>query len=81
MAKTTGDSRANPWSPWFDYEKLGLFLDRLMIMTYDEHNPRTAPGSTEGNRNLAVRLRSPNVLDDHTRENKSKKVMEWSSQS
>lgn len=42
----TGDSRANPWSPWFDYEKLGLYSDRLMIMTYDEHNPRTAPGST-----------------------------------
>ncbi|WP_342430099.1 glycosyl hydrolase family 18 protein [Neobacillus sp. FSL H8-0543] len=42
----TGDSRANPWSPWFDYEKLGLFSDSLMIMTYDEHNPRTTPGST-----------------------------------
>jgi spore germination protein YaaH len=42
----TGDSRANPWSPWFDYEKLGQFSDRLMIMTYDEHNPRTTPGST-----------------------------------
>ncbi|MED4228275.1 glycosyl hydrolase family 18 protein [Neobacillus cucumis] len=42
----TGDSRANPWSPWFDYEKLGRYADRLMIMTYDEHNPRTAPGST-----------------------------------
>ncbi|MEH7121165.1 glycosyl hydrolase family 18 protein [Neobacillus vireti] len=42
----TGDSRANPWSPWFDYEKLGQFSDRLMIMTYDEHNPRTPPGST-----------------------------------
>ena len=42
----TGDSRANPWSPWFDYEKLGLYADRLMIMTYDEHNPRTKPGST-----------------------------------
>ncbi|MFK9092607.1 glycosyl hydrolase family 18 protein [Bacillus salipaludis] len=42
----TGDSRANPWSPWFDYEKLGLFSDRLMIMTYDEHNPRTTPGSS-----------------------------------
>ncbi|MEH7418948.1 glycosyl hydrolase family 18 protein [Neobacillus drentensis] len=42
----TGDSRANPWSPWFDYKKLGRYSDRLMIMTYDEHNPRTAPGST-----------------------------------
>jgi spore germination protein YaaH len=42
----TGDSRANPWSPWFDYEKLGLYSDGLMIMTYDEHNPRTKPGST-----------------------------------
>jgi spore germination protein YaaH len=42
----TGDSRANPWSPWFDYAKLGLFADRLMIMTYDEHNPKTTPGST-----------------------------------
>lgn len=42
----TGDSRANPWSPWFDYEKLGLNSDGLMIMTYDEHNPRTTPGST-----------------------------------
>lgn len=42
----TGDSRANPWSPWFDYEKLGLYSDGLMIMTYDEHNPRTTPGST-----------------------------------
>jgi len=21
----TGDSRANPWSPWFDYAKLGQF--------------------------------------------------------
>jgi spore germination protein YaaH len=42
----TGDSRANPWSPWFDYEKLGQYSDGLMIMTYDEHNPRTAPGST-----------------------------------
>jgi spore germination protein YaaH len=42
----TGDSRANPWSPWFDYEKLGLYSDRLMIMTYDEHNPRTTPGSS-----------------------------------
>ncbi|WP_338452688.1 glycosyl hydrolase family 18 protein [Niallia oryzisoli] len=42
----TGDSRANPWSPWFDYEKLALFSDGLMIMTYDEHNPRTKPGST-----------------------------------
>jgi spore germination protein YaaH len=42
----TGDSRANPWSPWFDYEKLGRFSDRLILMTYDEHNPRTTPGST-----------------------------------
>ncbi|MEH7250146.1 glycosyl hydrolase family 18 protein [Neobacillus niacini] len=42
----TGDSRANPWSPWFDYEKLGQYSDGLMIMTYDEHNPRTTPGST-----------------------------------
>lgn len=42
----TGDSRANPWSPWFDYAKLGQFSDGLMIMTYDEHNPRTKPGST-----------------------------------
>uniref|UniRef100_A0A942T3W9 Glycoside hydrolase family 18 n=2 Tax=Neobacillus citreus TaxID=2833578 RepID=A0A942T3W9_9BACI len=42
----TGDSRANPWSPWFDYEKLGQYSDGLMIMTYDEHNPRTKPGST-----------------------------------
>ncbi|MGG1675728.1 glycosyl hydrolase family 18 protein [Neobacillus sp. NRS-1170] len=42
----TGDSRANPWSPWFDYEKLGQYSDGLMIMTYDEHNPRTNPGST-----------------------------------
>ncbi|WP_026567211.1 glycosyl hydrolase family 18 protein [Bacillus sp. UNC41MFS5] len=42
----TGDSRANPWSPWFDYEKLGQYSDRLMIMTYDEHNPRTTPGSS-----------------------------------
>jgi spore germination protein YaaH len=42
----TGDSRANPWSPWFDYEKLGNYSDGLMIMTYDEHNPRTKPGST-----------------------------------
>ncbi|WP_223820845.1 glycosyl hydrolase family 18 protein [Bacillus sp. S3] len=40
----TGDSRANPWSPWFDYEKLGQYSDGLMIMTYDEHNPRTKPG-------------------------------------
>ncbi|WP_256942322.1 glycosyl hydrolase family 18 protein [Bacillus sp. OV166] len=42
----TGDSRANPWSPWFDYPKLGLFADRVMIMTYDEHNANTTPGST-----------------------------------
>lgn len=42
----TGDSRANPWSPWFDYAKLGQFADRLMIMTYDEHNAHTTPGST-----------------------------------
>lgn len=42
----TGDSRANPWSPWFDYAKLGLFADRLMIMTYDEHNAKTTPGPT-----------------------------------
>ncbi|MEH7378109.1 glycosyl hydrolase family 18 protein [Neobacillus drentensis] len=42
----TGDSRANPWSPWFDYAKLGLFADRVMIMTYDEHNANTTPGST-----------------------------------
>ncbi|WP_045521506.1 glycosyl hydrolase family 18 protein [Neobacillus niacini] len=42
----TGDSRSNPWSPWFDYAKLGLFADRLMIMTYDEHNVNTTPGST-----------------------------------
>lgn len=42
----TGDSRANPWSPWFDYEKLGNYSDGLMIMTYDEHNPRTKPGPT-----------------------------------
>ncbi|WP_042457284.1 glycosyl hydrolase family 18 protein [Neobacillus dielmonensis] len=42
----TGDSRANPWSPWFDYERLGQYSDGLMIMTYDEHNPRTKPGST-----------------------------------
>ncbi|MCM3768462.1 glycosyl hydrolase family 18 protein [Neobacillus niacini] len=40
----TGDARANPWSPWFDYEKLGQYSDGLMIMTYDEHNPRTKPG-------------------------------------
>jgi hypothetical protein len=32
-----------------------------------------------GNRDLATWLRRPNVLDDNTRENKSKKVMEWSS--
>lgn len=42
----TGDSRANPWSPWFDYEKLSLYSDGLMIMTYDEHNTRTKPGAT-----------------------------------
>ncbi|WP_160719263.1 glycosyl hydrolase family 18 protein [Bacillus sp. USDA818B3_A] len=42
----TGDSRANPWSPWFDYEKLGLYSDGLVIMTYDEHNPRTKPGAS-----------------------------------
>lgn len=42
----TGDSRANPWSPWFDYAKLGQFADGLMIMTYDEHNAKTTPGST-----------------------------------
>ncbi|MEH7384660.1 glycosyl hydrolase family 18 protein [Bacillus sp. JJ1521] len=42
----TGDSRANPWSPWFDYERLGQYSDGLMIMTYDEHNPRTKPGSS-----------------------------------
>ena len=42
----TGDSRANPWSAWFDYEKLGQYSDGLMIMTYDEHNPRTKPGPT-----------------------------------
>ncbi|MGG1397573.1 glycosyl hydrolase family 18 protein [Bacillus salipaludis] len=42
----TGDSRANPWSPWFDYGKLGQYSDGLMIMTYDEHNPRTNPGSS-----------------------------------
>ncbi|WP_257208727.1 glycosyl hydrolase family 18 protein [Bacillus sp. AFS031507] len=42
----TGDSRANPWSPWFDYPKLGIFADRVMIMTYDEHNANTTPGST-----------------------------------
>ncbi|MDR7079375.1 spore germination protein YaaH [Neobacillus niacini] len=42
----TGDSRANPWSPWFDYEKIGQYSDGLMIMTYDEHNPRTEPGSS-----------------------------------
>ncbi|WP_413306154.1 glycosyl hydrolase family 18 protein [Bacillus sp. 1P10SD] len=42
----TGDSRANPWSPWFDYEKLGHYSDGLMIMTYDEHNPRTKPGAS-----------------------------------
>lgn len=42
----TGDSHANPWSPWFDYAKLGQYADRLVIMTYDEHNPRTKPGTT-----------------------------------
>ena len=42
----TGDSRANPWSPWFDYEKIGQYSDGLMIMTYDEHNPRTKPGAS-----------------------------------
>lgn len=42
----TGDSRANPWSPWFNYEKLGRYANGLMLMTYDEHNPRTNPGST-----------------------------------
>ncbi|WP_066062124.1 glycosyl hydrolase family 18 protein [Neobacillus soli] len=42
----TGDSRANPWSPWFDYAKLSQFTDGLMIMTYDEHNANTRPGST-----------------------------------
>ncbi|MCL6572341.1 MAG: glycoside hydrolase family 18 [Bacillus sp. (in: Bacteria)] len=41
----TGDSRANPWSPWFDYAKLGQFADGLMIMTYDEHNAKTTPGT------------------------------------
>ncbi|WP_462413667.1 glycosyl hydrolase family 18 protein [Neobacillus sp. Marseille-QA0830] len=46
VPSNTGDSRANPWSPWFDYEKLGQYSDGLMIMTYDEHNPRTKPGST-----------------------------------
>lgn len=40
----TGDDRANPWSHWFDYKALGKSVDRLVIMTYDEHNPRTQPG-------------------------------------
>lgn len=40
----TGDDRANPWSHWFDYQSLGRSVDRLVIMTYDEHNPRTKPG-------------------------------------
>ncbi len=45
VAANTGDKRANPWSPWFDYRALGQSADRLVIMTYDEHNPRTAPGA------------------------------------
>ncbi|TPG70729.1 glycoside hydrolase family 18 [Brevibacillus laterosporus] len=40
----TGDDRANVWSPWFDYKLLGRYADRLVIMAYDEHNPRTEPG-------------------------------------
>ncbi|WP_232697588.1 glycosyl hydrolase family 18 protein [Brevibacillus daliensis] len=40
----TGDDRANPWSPWFDYKELSRSVDRLIIMAYDEHNPRTVPG-------------------------------------
>jgi spore germination protein YaaH len=61
----TGDSRANPWSPWFDYEKLGQYSDGLMIMTYDEHNPRTKPGPsasvdwTEDTINYALKHKVP----------------------
>ncbi|AIG24861.1 glycoside hydrolase family 18 [Brevibacillus laterosporus] len=40
----TGDERSNVWSPWFDYKLLGRYADRLVIMAYDEHNPRTKPG-------------------------------------
>ncbi|XOS91003.1 glycosyl hydrolase family 18 protein [Brevibacillus laterosporus] len=29
---------------WFDYKLLGRYADRLVIMAYDEHNPRTKPG-------------------------------------
>ncbi|UFJ41024.1 glycoside hydrolase family 18 [Brevibacillus humidisoli] len=40
----TGDERANIWSHPFDYRSLGRYADRIVLMTYDEHNPRTAPG-------------------------------------
>ncbi|MBO8164749.1 MAG: glycoside hydrolase family 18 [Brevibacillus sp.] len=40
----SGDERANPWSHWFDYRTLGRWADRIVLMTYDEHNPRTKPG-------------------------------------
>lgn len=41
----TGDARANAWAAWFDYAALGKLVDRLVLMTYDEHNPRTSPGA------------------------------------
>lgn len=40
----SGDQRANGWARAFDYAQLGKSADRLVLMTYDEHNTGSSPG-------------------------------------
>ncbi len=39
-----GDEPDNVWSGGFDYQKIGQIVDRVMIMTYDEHWFGGSPG-------------------------------------
>ena len=40
----TYDSTTNSWNGAFDYKALAPYLDKIMIMTYDEHYPGGTPG-------------------------------------
>lgn len=40
----TWDDPSNGWSGAFDYEKIGQAVDRVILMTYDEHGFVSGPG-------------------------------------
>ena len=42
------DSPSDSWSGAYDYAQLGLYVDILQVMTYDEHGPWSAPGAVAG---------------------------------